>query len=83
MRELRQFLRAETGTVSAVTLPSAAAVILPQAISIFKQRRPNVTLQIVEGSERSVLERVASGEAKSLFVVFFGSSSNLVVDGCR
>ncbi|MCR5978012.1 LysR family transcriptional regulator [Gordonia jinghuaiqii] len=63
MRELQQFMLGGAGTVSVATMPSIAAVVLPQVISIFKQRWPNVTVQILDGLERSVLKRVASGEA--------------------
>ncbi len=77
MRELQQFMLGGAGTVSVATMPSVAAVVLPQVISMFKQRRPNVSVQIMDGLERSVLDRVASGEA-DFAICTVGSPSRLL-----
>ncbi|MFC9429488.1 MULTISPECIES: LysR family transcriptional regulator [unclassified Streptomyces] len=63
MKELERFLLGESGTVAVATLPSVAAVLLPRVISAFRRQRPQVTLQIMDGLERSVLGRVLSGDA--------------------
>ncbi|TPQ23161.1 LysR family transcriptional regulator [Streptomyces sporangiiformans] len=63
MKELRRFLLGESGTVAVATLPSVAAVLLPQVISRFRTLRPQVTVRILDGLERSVLDQVLSGDA--------------------
>ncbi|MBO8195649.1 LysR family transcriptional regulator [Streptomyces oryzae] len=63
MKELQRFLLGESGAVVVATLPSVAAVLLPQVISGFRSRRPEVAIQILDGLERSVLDRVLSGDA--------------------
>ncbi|MFE3827687.1 LysR substrate-binding domain-containing protein [Streptomyces sp. NPDC059092] len=63
MKELERFLLGESGTVAVATLPSVAAVLLPQVISAFRRQRPQVTMQIMDGLEQSVLGRVLSGDA--------------------
>lgn len=63
MKELERFLLGESGTVAVATLPSVAAVLLPQVISDFRKQRPQVTVRIMDGLERSVLGRVLSGDA--------------------
>lgn len=63
MKELRRFLLGESGTVAVATLPSVAAVLLPQVISDFRERRPQVAVRLLDGLERSVLDRVLSGDA--------------------
>jgi DNA-binding transcriptional LysR family regulator len=45
------------------TLPSVAAVLLPQVISGFRERRPQVAVRHLDGLERLVLDRVLSGAA--------------------
>lgn len=63
MKELERFLLGESGTVAVATLPSVAAVLLPQVISAFRTQRPQVTVRLMDGLERSVLGRVLSGDA--------------------
>jgi DNA-binding transcriptional LysR family regulator len=63
MKELERFLLGESGTVAVATLPSVAAVLLPQVISEFRRRRPHAAVRIMDGPERSVLDRVTSGDA--------------------
>lgn len=63
MKELRRYLLGESGTVAVATLPSVAAVLLPQVISDFRERRPQVAVRLLDGLERSVLDRVLSGDA--------------------
>ncbi|WP_327392386.1 LysR substrate-binding domain-containing protein [Streptomyces sp. NBC_01186] len=63
MKELSRFLLGESGTVAVATLPSVAAVLLPQVISGFRKQRPQVTVRLLDGLERSVLDRVLSGDA--------------------
>ncbi|WP_030606983.1 LysR family transcriptional regulator [Streptomyces sclerotialus] len=63
MKELERFLLGESGTVAVATLPSVAAVLLPGVISDFRRQWPQVTMQIMDGLEQSVLGRVLSGEA--------------------
>jgi DNA-binding transcriptional LysR family regulator len=63
MKELRRFLLGESGTVAVATLPSVAAVLLPQVISDFRERRPQVAVRLLDGLERLVLDRVLSGDA--------------------
>ncbi|WP_329443111.1 LysR family transcriptional regulator [Streptomyces canus] len=63
MKELRRFLLGESGTVAVATLPSVAAVLLPQVISGFRERRPQVAVRLLDGLERLVLDRVLSGDA--------------------
>ncbi|WNF00861.1 LysR substrate-binding domain-containing protein [Streptomyces luomodiensis] len=63
MKELERFLLGESGTVAVATLPSVAAVLLPQVILDFRRQRPQVAVQIMDGLEQSVLSRVLSGDA--------------------
>jgi len=63
MKEFRRFLLGESGTVAVATLPSVAAVLLPQVISDFRARRPQVAIRLLDGLERLVLDRVLSGDA--------------------
>ncbi|NGN64681.1 LysR family transcriptional regulator [Streptomyces sp. A7024] len=63
MKELQRFLLGESGTVAVATLPSVAAVLLPGVISGFRERRPRVAVQIMDGLEQSVLGRVLAGDA--------------------
>ncbi|MEQ4724088.1 LysR family transcriptional regulator [Nonomuraea sp. B19D2] len=63
MKELERYLLGESGVVAVATLPSVAAVLLPQVISDFRRRRPMVALRIMDGLEQVVLGRVLSGDA--------------------
>lgn len=63
MKELERFLLGELGAVAVATLPSIAAVLLPDVIRGFRQQWPQVTVRIMDGLERSVLDRVFSGDA--------------------
>ncbi|NGO69981.1 LysR family transcriptional regulator [Streptomyces boncukensis] len=63
MKELERFLLGESGSVAVATLPSVAAALLPRVISAFREQRPRVALQLMDGLERSVLDRVLSGDA--------------------
>ncbi|WP_086558730.1 LysR family transcriptional regulator [Streptomyces africanus] len=63
MKELDRFLLGESGTVAVATLPSVAAVLLPQVISGFRTDRPRVAVRLLDGLERAVLNRVLSGDA--------------------
>ncbi|QPP06279.1 LysR family transcriptional regulator [Streptomyces bathyalis] len=63
MKELERFLLGESGTVAVATLPSVAAVLLPQVISEFRRQRPHAAVRILDGPERTVLDRVTSGDA--------------------
>ncbi|MEV0781279.1 LysR substrate-binding domain-containing protein [Streptomyces sp. NPDC050433] len=63
MKELGRFLLGESGTVAVATLPSVAAVLLPRVISGFRRQRPEVSMRIMDGMERSVLGHVLSGDA--------------------
>jgi LysR family transcriptional regulator, carnitine catabolism transcriptional activator len=63
MRQLQQFMLGESGRVTVATVPSVAAVVLPQVINTFRQQRPQVSVRILDGLERTVLDRVVSGDA--------------------
>lgn len=63
MKQLRRYLLGESGVVVMATLPSVAAVLLPQMISTFRGRRPDVSVRIMDGLERAVIGRVLNGDA--------------------
>ncbi|MEV7089379.1 LysR substrate-binding domain-containing protein [Streptomyces sp. NPDC093085] len=63
MKELERFLLGEAGTVTVATLPSVAAVLLPQAILEFRRRHPRVRVEIMDGLEQAVLGHALSGDA--------------------
>ncbi|MEV6591343.1 LysR family transcriptional regulator [Streptomyces acidicola] len=63
LAQLGRYVTGERGTVALATLPSPAAVLLPPVISAFRDRRPEVTIRILDGLERFVLERVVDGDA--------------------
>jgi len=63
LARLTRYAAGERGTVTLATLPSCASVLLPPVISGFRDRRPEVTLRILDGPERFALEQVADGEA--------------------
>lgn len=63
MKELGRYLLGESGMVAVATLPSVAAVLLPEVITGFRHQWPHVAVRIMDGLERSVLDRVLSGDA--------------------
>lgn len=63
LSELTRYLAGESGVVALATLPSVAARLLPPAITTFRERWPLVSVRILDGLERSVLDRVLSGDA--------------------
>ncbi|MFC4494131.1 LysR family transcriptional regulator [Streptomyces ovatisporus] len=77
MKELQRFLLGESGTVAVATLPSVAAVLLPQVISGFRRQRPQVAMRIMDGLERSVLDRVLAGDADFAITTFGEPSGQL------
>lgn len=77
MKELERFLLGESGTVAVATLPSVAAVLLPRVISGFRRQRPQVSMRIMDGLERNVLERVLAGDADFAITTFGERSSQL------
>ncbi|ANS63351.1 LysR family transcriptional regulator [Streptomyces lincolnensis] len=60
--QLGRYVAGERGTVALATLPSLAAVLLPPVISAFRDRRPEVTVRILDGLERAALARVVDGD---------------------
>jgi LysR family carnitine catabolism transcriptional activator len=77
MKELQRFLLGESGTVAVATLPSVAAVLLPRVISGFRRERPQVAMRIMDGLERSVLDRVLAGDADFAITTFGETSGQL------
>lgn len=77
MKELERFLLGESGAVAVATLPSVAAVLLPRVISGFRRQRPHVTVRIMDGLERSVLDRVLAGDADFAITTFGEPSAQL------
>ncbi|MCW2880200.1 MAG: putative LysR-family transcriptional regulator [Sphaerisporangium sp.] len=75
MKELERYLAGESGVVAVATLPSVAAVLLPRVISAFRERRPRVTVRIMDGLEQVVLGRVLSGDA-DFAITTIGSASD-------
>jgi LysR family transcriptional regulator, carnitine catabolism transcriptional activator len=63
LAQLGRYVSGERGTVALSTLPSVAAVLLPPVISAFRARRPEMTVRLLDGLERPVLERVVDGDA--------------------
>ncbi|MGW2325956.1 LysR family transcriptional regulator [Streptomyces sp. NPDC001700] len=63
LAQLGRYVAGERGAVSLATLPSVAAVLLPPVISAFRERRPEMTVRLLDGLERSVLQRVVDGDA--------------------
>lgn len=63
LAQLGRYVSGERGTVALSTLPSVAAVLLPPVISAFRARRPQMTVRLLDGPERPVLERVVDGDA--------------------
>ncbi|MEW9519820.1 LysR family transcriptional regulator [Streptomyces tubercidicus] len=63
MNQLSRFLAGERGTVTIATLPSVAAVLLPPVISTLHAERPEISVCILDGLARSVIDHVTSGEA--------------------
>ncbi|MER6139967.1 LysR family transcriptional regulator [Streptomyces sparsogenes] len=63
LAQLGRYVSGERGTVALSTLPSVAAVLLPPVISAFRARRPQMTVRLLDGLERPVLQRVVDGDA--------------------
>lgn len=63
MNELARHLSGERGTVTVATLPSVAAVLLPPVISAFHEQHPGISVRILDGLARTVVDRLLGGEA--------------------
>lgn len=63
LRRLERYLAGESGTVTIATLPSVAAVLLPEVVATFRRQWPDIGVRILDGLARTVLDRVATGEA--------------------
>jgi LysR family carnitine catabolism transcriptional activator len=63
MRQLQRYLAGESGTVAVATLPSIAAMLLPRVIPAFRAQYPQVKIRILDGLDRTVLDRVLAGDA--------------------
>ncbi|MHA6803743.1 LysR substrate-binding domain-containing protein [Salinifilum ghardaiensis] len=77
MQELERFVLGEAGTVAVSTLPSIAAVLLPEVITRFRSEHPQVAVRIMDGLERAVLQRVASGDADFAITTVGGPATRL------
>ncbi len=77
MQELERFVLGESGTVAVSTLPSIAAVLLPEVITRFRNEHPQVAVRIMDGLERAVLQRVSSGDADFAITTINESTSRL------
>ena len=53
----------EYGHITIATLPSVAAVLLPAVVAGFLADRPGITLHLLDGTTREVLEHLRSGAA--------------------
>lgn len=63
MNQLTRYLAGARGTVTIATLPSVAAVLLPEVISVFHAQQPEITVRILDGLAGSVAEQVTTGQA--------------------
>jgi DNA-binding transcriptional LysR family regulator len=63
MGHLAGYLAGERGTVTIATLPSVAAVLLPHVLTELRQRRPDITVRILDGLAETVIEHVTTGRA--------------------
>lgn len=63
MHDLVRYLAGEQGTVTIATLPSVAAVLLPPVISAFHEQHPGISVRILDGLARTVVDRLLGGEA--------------------
>ena len=61
--ELAQHIAGEIGHVTVAALPSAAAVMLPGAISSLRQAAPLATVQVIDSYLENVAEAVSVGAA--------------------
>lgn len=77
MQELERFACGEAGTVAVSTLPSIAAVLLPSVLARFRSEHPRVAVQIMDGLERAVLQRVSSGDADFAITTVGGPAAHL------
>jgi len=76
--ELSQFVAGRRGRITVAALPSAAAVLLPPAIEIFRSEHPHVEFRIRDGLSGSVLQAVADGEAEMGLTVQPTPTENLI-----
>ena len=58
---MAHFIEALKGNVNVAAMPSVAAALLPQAITKFRQRYPNVDFRITELQSPNIAEAVADG----------------------
>jgi LysR family transcriptional regulator, carnitine catabolism transcriptional activator len=61
--ELARFVEGRRGRIAIAALPSIAAVLLPPAITRYREDHPEVEVAVLDGLSGSVLDAVAQGRA--------------------
>ena len=78
-RDLAALSGLEGGTLRIAAFPTAAAAIVPPAITSFAKRHPGVTIQFREGEPEEMLPRLTDGDV-DLAVVFDYAAAPLAED---
>jgi DNA-binding transcriptional LysR family regulator len=63
-REIEGFSPASAGRLRVGAFPTAAASLVPRALSALRERRPGIQVSLRDGSTPTLLRRVASGNAE-------------------
>ncbi|MEV1294591.1 LysR family transcriptional regulator [Pseudonocardia sp. NPDC049635] len=63
MAHLTGYLAGVRGHLTVAALPSLAAGLLPAALARYREDRPEVTVEVLDGLSREVLDRVRDGTA--------------------
>ncbi len=61
LRRFMSYAAAQSGTIAVATLPSPAAVLLPDMIRGFMREHPGVEFQIIDGAADQVVESLEEG----------------------
>ncbi|PRX98145.1 LysR family transcriptional regulator [Allonocardiopsis opalescens] len=72
MRQLARYQQGGRGTVTVAALPSVAGVLLPAVLPVFREHWPDISVRILDGLARSVVDSVAAGDADFAITVSEG-----------
>lgn len=79
MRHFAGFLAGARGQVRVATLPSLAAILLPQVVAAYRADHPGVDVSIEDALSDEVLDRVRTGDVDLAVTVVTGPLQGLVV----
>jgi LysR family carnitine catabolism transcriptional activator len=78
--QMKDIASLNRGKVSVAAYPSVSSNSLPELIVTFKQRYPNITVQIYEGIYDSIIDQVRSGQADFGIVTYSGEIPGFIFE---